>query len=164
MNLKKYVALIGLITLISCSEKKIIVIEDRLALPEPDRELRINYDVNESIHLISKEIAISDEITTCEHGKRIINSGKEILPFLKEKFTDSTETKVYSSFNKRNLTFGELAIILASEIKSIPIAYVVGIQQCTPPFDMDIEYYLGRIKENPRRFVENYTKWIQEEM
>ena len=156
--------LIGLLTLIACNDNTIAIKDGRMALPEVDKELRINYEINESINFIAKEITNSDEISTCEHGKKLINSGVEILPYLKEKFSDSTETNVYSYYNKRNLTCGEIAIIVASEIKSIPIAYVVGIQQCTPPFDMEIEHYLGRIKSNPSEFNKKYNKWLKEEM
>jgi hypothetical protein len=163
-NIKTYFTLIGLMTIISCNENKIVVAEDRIPMAEPDKELRINYEVNKSINLIVKEITNSDAISTCEHGKKLLNSGLEILPYLKEKFTDSTETKVYSTHNKRNLTFGELAIIVAGNIKTIPIAKVLGIQQCTPPIDLNIEHFLWAIKKNPKRFIENYNIWLKEEM
>lgn len=154
--------LILILGLFSCSEKNVSVKEGRMEMPEPDKGLRISYEINESINILAKEITNSNDIETCEHGKKIINSGIEILPYLKNEFFDSTETKVYSTHNERNLTKGELAIIIASDIKRIPIAYVVGIQQCVPPFDMDIEHYLSVIKKNPEYFIENYNKWLKE--
>lgn len=151
-------------TLLSCTENKIKVSEGRLDLAEPDRELRIEYQIKESLSKITKEITNSDKIETCENGKKLINSGVEILPYLKNNFLDSTETEIYSARNKRNLAIGETAIIIASAIKSIPIARVVRIQQCTPPFDMDIESYLWVIQKYPDRFMVQYTSWLKEEM
>lgn len=156
---------IGLfMTLFACSENKIKVSEGRMDLAEPDKEIRIEYEIKESLSKISKEITNSDNIESCENGKKLINSGVEILPYLKVNFLDSTETEIYSVRNKRNLTVGETAIIIASAIKHIPIARVVGIQQCIPPFDMDIESYFWRIQENPNEFIKNYTEWLKEEM
>ena len=155
-------AIIFLITLFSCNQNKIEVKEGRLEMPEPDKPLRIDFEVRQTLTQIDDEITSSDKITTCKSGKKLVNSGIEILPYLKDYFSDTTETKVFSASNKRKLELGELAIIVASQIKPIPIAQVVGIQQCTPPFDMDIEHYFWKIESNRKEFIEKYDDWIKE--
>ncbi len=160
--MKSYSILVGLIlALASCSEQ--IATSDGRLLPEPDKELRIASEIKQSLSGIATEITDSDQIETCKSGRKLIGSGTEILPYLKAHFSDSTKTKVHSDRNKRTLTIGEIAIIAASEIKPIPIAKVVGIQQCTPPFHFDIESFLWKIKQNQTAFNEGYSKWITEE-
>jgi len=158
------IPIIFLISLSSCNQNKIEVSEGRLEMPEPDKPLRIDFEVRQTLTLIDDEITTSDKITSCKSGKKLINSGIEILPYLKDHFSDTTETKVFSAYNKRKLELGELAIIVASQIKPIPIAQVVGIQLCTPPFDMDIEHYLWKIDRDPKEFIEKYIGWLKEEM
>lgn len=147
------------IFLLSCGEDKIKTSEGRFELPEPDKEQRINVEVSNSLLSLSKEIAVSDSIGLSKSGRKLINSGTEILRVLQLSFTDSTITKVYSNPNHRYLSKGELAILVADKIKSIPIARVVGVQQCTPPFDSDIESYLERISDNPEAFTSKYNEW-----
>lgn len=163
--LKSFGFAFGLIvTLAACNENKIDVSEGRLELPEPDKAMRIDYEIKESLSLISKEITNSDQIESCKSGRKLINSGIEILPYLAGNFSDSTQTTVFSKINDRTLTIGETAIIIAGEIKPIPIARVVGIQQCTPPFQMDIEHYFWKIKKDPGSFLEKYIDWMKEKM
>ena len=157
-----WIACCLLFALSACSPNKINTSEGRL-LPEPDKDLRISAQIQKSLGLIAEEITNSNEIETCENGLKLISSGKEILPYLKQHFADSTETNVYSKRNKRTLLIGEIAIILASEIKPIPIARVVGVQQCTPPFNMDIESYLWNIQNHHNDFKRNYDEWLKEE-
>lgn len=162
--LKSFGILCGLfITLAACDAKNIDTAEDRL-LPEPDKELRIASEIKQSLSGIAAEITDSDQIETCKSGRKLIGSGTEILPYLRQYFTDSTETNVFSERNKRSLSIGEIAIIVASEIKPIPIARVVGIQQCTPPFHFEIENYLWKIKKDPEEFKINYDEWLKEEL
>ncbi|WP_300663396.1 hypothetical protein [Fluviicola sp.] len=162
-TLKSFSFALGFVAvLMACDENKINVSEGRLELPEPDKAMRIDYQIRESLALISKEITNSDDIESCNNGKKLINSGTEILPYLANTFSDSTKTPVFSKINNRTLTIGEIAIIIASEIKPIPIARVVGIQQCTPPFQQDIEHYFWKIKLNPSGFMKEYTIWIWE--
>lgn len=136
--------------------------DDRELLPEPDKELRIEGETYNTLIKVTHEVSTSDSIELCHNGQKIINSGKEILPYLLEHFKDSTMTNIYSEFNSRNLTAGEVAIILSNSIRQIPIAQVVGVQQCTPPFESDIERFLGYIKNRPERFCEEYEIWIKE--
>lgn len=157
-------AFVLIVTLAACDENRIEVSEGRLELPEPDKAMRIDYEIKESLSLISKEITNSDQIESCKSGRKLINSGIEILPYLTSNFSDSTQTSVFSKINDRTLTIGEIAIIIAGEIKPIPIARVVGIQQCTPPFQMDIEYYFWKIKMNPGSFIEKYIDWMKEKI
>lgn len=157
-------AFVLIVTLAACDENRIEVSEGRLELPEPDKAMRIDYEIKESLSLISKEITNSDQIESCKSGRKLINSGIEILPYLASIFSDSTQTTVFSKINDRTLTIGEIAIIIAGEIKPIPIARVVGIQQCTPPFQMDIEHYFWKIKKDPESFLEKYNSWIKEKM
>lgn len=158
------IAIIFLITLFSCNQNKIEVNEGRLEMPEPDIPLRIDLEIRQTLAQIDVEITNSNKIITCKSGKKLVNSGIEILPYLKDYFSDTNEIKVFSSSNKRNLDLGELAIIVACQIKPIPIARVVGIQQCTPPFDMDIEHYFWKIENNRKKFIEKYNSWIKEEL
>ncbi|WP_294671240.1 hypothetical protein [uncultured Fluviicola sp.] len=161
--LKSFGILCGLfMTLTACDANNIDTSEGRL-LPEPDKELRIASEIKQSLSGIAAEITDSDQIETCKSGRKLIGSGTEILPYLKAHFSDSTDTRVYSDRNKRTLTIGEIAIIAASEIKPIPIARVVGIQQCTPPFDLDIESYLWNIQKRHNDFKRNYDEWLKDE-
>lgn len=151
----------GLLLLSSCYENRIDVSDDGL-LPEPDKEMRIASEINTALTLIAEEITDSDQILVCEGGRQLINSGKEILPHLKQHFADSTETKVYSKKNKRTLYLGEIAIITAHKIKPIPIARVVGVQQCIPPISTDIESFLWSIQKKPEAFQTRYNEWLKE--
>jgi hypothetical protein len=156
-----WIAFSLLFVLSACSQSKINTSEDRL-LPEPDKDLRISSEISQSLSLIAEEITRSDQIETCKSGRKLISNGTEILPYLKVHFSDSTNTNVYSDRNKRTLTIGEIAIIAASEIKQIPIARVVGVQQCTPPFILDIESYLWNIRKHHDDFKRSYDEWLKD--
>lgn len=149
-----------LLFLQSCSNDKIETTSTRELVPEPDKEMRIQWETNQSLLDISNQVSNSDSIVLCKAGQKILNSGKEIIPYLQSNFLDSTVTNVYSEENQRNLSIGEVAILLTSTIQQIPIFQVVGVQQCTPPFETDIEHFLDYIKKNPNRFLENFDIWM----
>ncbi len=116
-NILKSFGIALVIILTACNENKIEVSEGRFGIPEPDKDLRINYEIKKSLFLISKEITSSDDIESCKNGEKLINSGVGILSGLKNNFSDSTETNVFSKINDRTLTIGEIAIIIARKIK-----------------------------------------------
>ncbi|MFX1621386.1 hypothetical protein JZ972_11070, partial [Riemerella anatipestifer] len=67
-------------------------------------------------------------------------------------FTNSTLTNVKSECQKRNLTKGEIAIIIADQIEKMPYALLTGVQNCLLEFCENnpnwIEYYFGWIKND----------------
>ena len=107
----------------------------------------------------SKEITITDE------GKNFINFGWKSLPIISEFFFDQTETNVKSECLGRNLTKGEVAIIMADRIEGMPYARVTGIQNCTLTFCEKninlIEYYLPYIqRDGIEKFQTKYKEWL----
>lgn len=98
-------------------------------------------------------------------SKRIISYNEKSLPILSELFTDESLTNVKSDCLERNLTKGEIAIIIADKIKQIPYARVIGVQNCLLEFCKNnpnlIEYYLPYIKrDNAKSFTERYNLWL----
>ena len=155
-----FTAISVMIIFTSCTENKVDVPEIYVENTEPDAIDYSKLGINEMLFQIASEVTSSDQIENNQTAKFLIGEGEKVIPLLIKNFIDSTETTIFSSINKRNLVIGELAIILAGEIKPIPIAKVIGIQQCTPPFDMKIESYLWKIRENPVEFMLQYTKWM----
>ncbi|MCH3883414.1 hypothetical protein [Tenacibaculum aquimarinum] len=107
----------------------------------------------------------SKEITKTEQAKKIIAFGENSLKTLAEFFTDSTLTKVKSECQERNLTKGEIAIIIADRIEGMPYFIVTGVQNCTMEFCENnpnlIEYYLPWIeKDGGKPFKEKYINWL----
>ncbi|AUC80755.1 hypothetical protein [Lacinutrix sp. Bg11-31] len=107
----------------------------------------------------------SKEITKTEQSKKIIAFGENSLKTLAEFFTDSTLTKVKSECQERNLTKGEIAIIIADRIEGMPYFIVTGVQNCTMEFCENnpnlIEYYLPWIeKDGGKLFKEKYINWL----
>lgn len=149
-------------TLTSCNTNRIKVSERGLDIPEPDKALRIDCEVKDLLKLVAKEITNSNNIESCESGNKMIKSGVEIIPYLKTNFMDTTDTKVFSERNNRTLKIGEIAIIIANFIKPIPIAKVIGIQQCIPPFETNVESFLWKIEKEPNNFMTQYESWIKE--
>ena len=92
------------------------------------------------------EIENSKQIIKTEYADKIIAYGEKLLPILAEFFTDSTLTKVKSECHSRNLTKGEIAIIMADQINQMPYALLTGVRNCLLEFCKDnpnlIEYYL----------------------
>ncbi len=89
----------------------------------------------------------SKGIIKTEQAEKIKEFGEKSLIVLAEFFTDSTLTKVKSDCHNRNLTKGEIAIIIADRIEGIPYFTVFRIQNCTLTFCENnpnrVEYYLG---------------------
>ncbi|WP_405568950.1 hypothetical protein [Winogradskyella sp. Asnod2-B02-A] len=105
-------------------------------------------------------------IIKTKQAEKIMAFGEKSLPILAEFFTDSTLTKIKSECHNRNLTKGELAIIIADRIKGMPFALLTGVQNCTMEFCKNnpnlIEYYLPWIeKDNGKSFKEKYISWLK---
>ena len=108
----------------------------------------------------------SKEITKTEQAKKLDEYGWKILPIMAEFFVDSTETKVKSECLGRNLTKGELTIIMADRIEGMPYAPLTGIQNCIGTFCEKniniIEYYLDFIKrDGVGKFQVKYNDWLK---
>ena len=108
----------------------------------------------------------SKEITKTESAKKLYNYGLKLLPTLTEFFTDQTETNVKSECIERNLTKGEIAIIMADRIEAMPYFRVTGIQNCLFTFCEKnlnyIEYYLPAIKRDGiEKFKSKYIAWLK---
>ncbi len=107
----------------------------------------------------------SQNIANNTSAIQIIDLGKSQLPYLMDHFGDSTITQVYSSCVSRNLTRGEIAIIIADRIEFMPYFQLTGLQNCTlsycdasPNF---IEYYLNRIQQQGiADFTTKYSTWL----
>ena len=127
-------------------------------------EFKINYLINE----ISKT-KNSIEIVETEEADELIGFGHNILPTLAYFFTDSTITKVKSECQKRNLTKGEIAIIIADQIQRMPYARLTGVQNCLFEFCENnpnwIEYYFPWIKNDGfENFEKKYKEWLYSEI
>ncbi len=108
----------------------------------------------------------SKGITKTEQAKKIIAFGENSLKTLAEFFTDSTLTIIKSDCQERNLTKGEIAIIMADRIEGMPYFTVTGIQNCLATFCENnpnlIEYYLWAIKrDGTEKFKEKYLDWLE---
>ena len=107
----------------------------------------------------------SKEITKTVQAEKLIAFGEKSLPVLAEFFTDSTLTKIKSECQERNLTKGELAIVMADRIEGMPYATITGVQNCLLTFCKGnpnlIEYYLWAIKDNgTENFKKKYIEWL----
>jgi hypothetical protein len=107
----------------------------------------------------------SKGITKTEQAEKIITYGEKSLLILAKFFTDQTLTNVKSECQERNLTKGEIAIIMADQIQRMPYAKLTGIQNCLLTFCENnpnlIEYYLWAIKrDGTEKFQEKYRDWI----
>ncbi len=107
-------------------------------------------------------------ITKTKQAEKIIAFGQNSLPILAEFFSDSTLTKVKSDCQKRNLTKGEIAIIMADRIEIMPYGLLTGVQNCLSEFCEDnpnwIEYYLSWIKaDGIENFKIKYSNWLHDE-
>lgn len=176
--MKKNYIVLFLITLFSCTQS------DKAKFDNKDREMLSNlnnekikfdsqpliqqmnqeeFEIKRIINLLAKQKIASSLIFHSPQGKQIIDKGEKVLPYLQFSFADTVTSRVYSLANNRYLKRGEIAILIAGSIKTIPIAYVVGVQQCIRPFDFNIEHYLWKIEKDPKYFNERYKEWIQEE-
>lgn len=122
-------------------------------------------EINSLLNEITKTES-SKEIINTNEGKKIIEFGWKLLPILSEFFIDKTETKVKSECIGRNLTKGEIAIVLADRIEGMPYAQITGIQNCLGTFCEKninfIEYYMDYIKrDGVEIFQRKYHEWIK---
>ncbi|WP_046745904.1 hypothetical protein [Kordia zhangzhouensis] len=133
--------------------------------------LNLNFSFSQTeseIDLLLNEIAKTKNsigIIKTTQAEKIMDFGEKALPILTEFFTDSTLTEIKSECNKRNLTKGELAIIIADRIEGMPFALLTGVQNCTMKFCENnpnlIEYYLPWIKQDGGKlFKEKYISWL----
>ena len=107
----------------------------------------------------------SKEIIKTVQAEKIRAFGENSLIILAGFFTDTTLTKVKSECLNRNLTKGEIAIIMADRIESMPYFTVTRIQNCTLTFCENnpnrIEYYFSINNYlNNKVFKERYVEWL----
>ncbi|MEM6687679.1 MAG: hypothetical protein AAF617_18015, partial [Bacteroidota bacterium] len=76
------------------------------------------------------QIENSKAIIKATSSKTIITYGEKVLPMLSSLFVDRTLTKVYSDCCNRNLTAGEIAMILADHVETMPYFTLTGTQNC----------------------------------
>jgi hypothetical protein len=131
--------------------------------------INLSFSQTESdINSLLNAIAVtknSKGIIKTEQAIKLIDFGEKTLINLAEFFTESTLTKVKSECQERNLTKGEIAIIIADHIQNMPYALLTGIQNCLFTFCKDnpnwIEYYLWAIKrDGVEKFKEKYIDWL----
>lgn len=123
----------------------------------------IDYLLNEI-----SETKDSKEITKTSQALEIITYGEKILPILTEFFIDSTPTSVKSECQNRNLTKGEIAIILADKMEWMPYFALTGMQNCLLEFCENnpnlIEYYLDWInRDGVLNFKNKYISWLSKD-
>ncbi|WP_299275096.1 hypothetical protein [uncultured Psychroserpens sp.] len=121
-------------------------------------------EIDSLLNAITKTETSKDIIKTVQ-AKRIINFGEKSLLTLSGFFTDSTRTQVKSECHNRNITKGEIAIILADRIEVMPYYTVTQIQNCLLTYCSNnpnkIEYYLGINNYlNNNEFKERYISWL----
>ena len=107
----------------------------------------------------------SKRINKTWQAEKIIAFGENSLLILAEFFTDQTLTKVKSECQERNLTKGEIAIIMADHIQRMPYFKLTGIQNCLLTYCENnpnrVEYYLWANKRDEiEKFKEKYKAWI----
>ncbi|HHC79349.1 MAG TPA: hypothetical protein ENK46_05665 [Flavobacteriia bacterium] len=124
-------------------------------------------EIDSLLNLISKTVD-SKKIIETAPAKKLIAYKEKVLPLLAEFFTDTTQTKVISTCQKRNLTKGELAIIIADNIELMPYFEITGVQNCLLTFCEKnpnlIEYYLWAIQQRrPKSFQKKYIAWLASE-
>ncbi|MBX2828233.1 MAG: hypothetical protein KTR22_08725 [Flavobacteriaceae bacterium] len=133
--------------------------------------LAINWGYSQTkseIEILLNEIATienSKNIVSTDQAQWIIGFGENSLSILSYFFADTSLTNIYSECEERNLTKGEISIILADHIKRMPYFTLTGIQNClltycesNPNF---IEYYLWAIKrDGTEEFIKKYRDWL----
>lgn len=122
----------------------------------------------EEFNKLINEISVDNSINiiTTKESKQIISYGEKSLTLLAEFFTDETLTNVKSDCLERNLTKGEIAIILADGMQRMPYARLTGTQNCLLEFCKNnpnlIEYYFPFIqKNNAKLFTKKYRDWLK---
>lgn len=108
----------------------------------------------------------SNEISKTEPAKKIIEYKTKLLPTLADFFTDQTMTNVKSECIGRNLTKGEIAIIIADRIEPIIVNYIGFYYQnclmntCENNINF-VEYYLPFIQSvDTEKFQKKYKLWL----
>ncbi len=144
--------------------KKILLIFTFIILNLSLFSAQTKEEFNKLINEISVENSI--DIITTKESKQIISYGEKSLTLLAEFFTDETLTNVKSDCLERNLTKGEIAIILADRIQRIPYFRLTGIQNCLLEFCKNnpnlIEYYFPFIqKDKAKLFTKKYRDWLE---
>ncbi len=122
----------------------------------------------EDFHQLINKISIENsvDIIKTNEAKKIIAYKEKSLPILVNFFTNNTSTNIKSECLKRNLTQGEIAIIIADRIEKMPYFQLTSIQNCTLEFCKNnpnlIEYYFSFIdKDNRKIFTEKYIDWLK---
>lgn len=110
----------------------------------------------------------SKQIIKKTSAKKIIAFGESSLPILTIFFSDSTQTNIKSECQKRNITKGELAIIIADHIDRMPYALLTGVQNCLLKFCENnpnlIEYYFPWINgDGFSKFKDKYVNWLSKD-
>lgn len=146
-----------------CAEDKIDLNEGRMEMPEPDKHLRVAYEVKQEVSSLTQEIDSSNQISTNQHALKIVNSGVTVLPYLRMEFYDTLITNVFSQKLNRNLRMGEIYILLANEIKPIPIGYLAGNEKYTPP-TYGVESFLDSVNSDQKKFSIKYDEWLKGEL
>lgn len=119
--------------------------------------------------LIQKIAGRSADIIHDKNALLITAHGPKVLSVLASLFADSTHTPVYSACHKRNLTKGEIAIILADYLKPMPYFMLIGLQNCMldscPDNPNFVEYYLDfiRSRRGVNVFKMKYVEWLKDE-
>ncbi|WP_225037366.1 hypothetical protein [Winogradskyella sp. SM1960] len=121
-------------------------------------------EIDSLLNIIAKT-ENSKEIIKTNQAEKIKAFGENSLITLADFFTDTTLTKVKSECHNRNLTKGEIAIIMADRIESMPYFTVTRIQNCTLTFCENnpniIEYYFSINNYlNNKEFKERYVEWL----
>jgi hypothetical protein len=121
-------------------------------------------EINSLLNIISRT-ENSKEISKTKQAKKIIAFGEKVLPILSEFFTDSSLSEIKSECQKRKLTKGEIAIILADRIVTMPYFQLTGMQNCLVEFCKEnpnlIEYYFPSISQGGiQQFKKKYTEWL----
>jgi hypothetical protein len=108
----------------------------------------------------------SELLTITPSVIKLLDAGEKLLPALSKKFTDNTESEVFSRCADRYLTRGELSIIIADRIEGMPYYTLTHFENCIVELcdnnPNDVEYYLNYIRgqTNKKRFQERYDEWL----
>ena len=108
----------------------------------------------------------SEDLTKDYSVIKMLDNGEKLLPALSKQFMDSTVSMVFSKCMGRYLTRGEVAMVLADRIETMPYFTLTGLQNClmqscenNPNF---VEYYLDFIKlrGTTATVQERYNEWL----
>ena len=116
--------------------------------------------------LLSHLSGNSRHLTKIIAVKKFISQGTISLPALAANFTDTTLSKVFSNCTGRYLTKGEIAIILADRIETMPYFTLTGLQNCllescddNPNF-VEYYFYFIRVRGMTKAFQRRYVEWL----